>query len=75
MADAPLPVETVQTLREALSQKYAKRGDDEEEARRMIMAMDGGAVANRIIKDEFTDKKLRVLSIARRLKYSFDTPP
>ena len=75
MADAPLPVETVQTLREALGQKYAKRGDDEEEARRMIMAMDGGAVANRIIKDEFTDKKLRVLSIARRLKYSFDTPP
>jgi hypothetical protein len=31
-------------------------------------------VANRIIKDEFADKKLRVLSIARRLKYSFDTP-
>ena len=73
MADASsLPVETVQTLRDALGQKYAR---SDEEARRQIMAMDGGAVANRIIKDEFTDKKLRILSIARRLKYSFDTPP
>ena len=64
-----LPIETVQTLRNSLVEKCA-----EEEARRLIMAMDSGAVANRIIKDEFADKKLRVLSIARRLKYSFDTP-
>jgi hypothetical protein len=66
---APLPIETTQTLRNILVEKCA-----EEEARRFIMAMDSGAVANRIIKDEFADKKLRVLSIARRLKYSFDTP-
>ena len=75
MADEPLPVETVQTLRDALGRKYARSDDNDDEARRLILAMDSGAVANRIIKDEFTDKKLRVLSIARRLKYSFDTPP
>ena len=69
MAD-DLPIETVQVLRNALADKCA-----EEVARRTIAAMEGGVVANRIIKDEFTDKKLRVLSIARRLKYSFDAPP
>jgi hypothetical protein len=64
-----LPIETVQTLRNALSERC-----EEEGARRLIRNMEAGAVANRIIKDEFTDKKLHVLAIARRLKYIFGTP-
>jgi hypothetical protein len=65
-----LPIEMVQVLRAALLERAD--ASESEEQRRIILSMDASMVANRIIKDEATDRRLHIITIARRLKYCFD---
>ena len=59
-----LPVETVQVLRDALTQQRVVPPH-------IVAAMDARRLVHRIIKDEAAEKRLHVLATARRFKYCF----